>query len=941
VDTKGQLPTGTVTFLLTDVEGSSRLWQDHSSAMADVIERHDQIIRSASEEHAGALVKSKGEGDSTFSVFTRPTDAVAAAVAAQQALQRESWSDGIELKVRAALHTGEAELRHGDYYGTVVNRCARLRALAHGGQTLLSQATEELVAEALSGDVSLIDLGPQRLRDLDRPERVFQLCAEGFPDEFPRLQSARVVTNLPGQRTSFVGRTREAEEVRGLLAKERMVTLIGVGGCGKTRLALHVAADVAESFGDGIFFCDLAPISDGESVDRVVSQAVRLAGGTGDLRTDLLTFLEPRDTMLVFDNCEHLVDECADLADAVLASCPAVKILATSREGLRVDGEQAYSVPPLGVGKGSKAKDSEAVRLFADRARVERANFNLDEHLEAVVDICRRLDGVPLAIELAAARVSHLMPEQIRERLSTQFQLLTGGRRRVQRQQTLAAALDWSHDLLNDAEQRLLRRLAVFAGGFTLEAAEAICADVDGPHVLDLLGSLVAKSLVDTDEVGGSVRYRLLETVRLYAEQKLLDAGEAAAYRSGHRDWFLAWIEAFPQGPAIFSGYYDIRAEIPNVRTAIEWSSGEGSPALVARLAAAIYPVMDPFPHEARAWLDLGEPGFDDLEPEQQARWLFGRGWNAFTLIDVPRIQELRQAIEIGGDNTWPILAPAYGLWAIAVSYGALNARESGGNGDELARSALSFLDESVRRGQWFGQGDFFTSAVYMNLDMLEEVVEYCRAHRVRPADTFADLYFVWNDAAETIAAHLLGRDQAALDASGRTLDNVSMIYDFDSDYIQVAVVAPRAVALAGVGRADEGRAYIREMLPDLSELRLPLIVNSLVVALASMAGADGDWERAAILHSATQVAGGMFRDWTGFALFRNYRARMEQHLDPETLERCRRLGAAMTLPEALALGLESRSDKSQPSRDGSSRMSSNTTVPSPRNTSASVTPPA
>ncbi len=894
-------PTGTVTFLLTDVEGSTRLWQEHPDVMADVIERHDLLIAEAVAKHGGTFVKSKGEGDSTFSVFTKATDAVAAAIDVQRCLQSEPWL--VPIAARTGVHTGEAELRHGDYYGTTVNSCARLRSTGHGGQIVVSQATEELVTEHLPADATLRDLGRHGLRDLDRPVRIFQLVVAGLRDDFPDLATrARVPSNLPTQRSSFIGRVRESEEVVELVHRHRIVTLTGIGGCGKTRLAIHTANQMLEEFDDGVFFCDLAPIADPEAVDRAVAQSVRMTGSTGDTRADLLTFLSPRRTLLVLDNCEHVLDAAADIVDAILESGEHIRVLATSREGLRVEGEQAYAVPSLVADDAS----SEAVRLFTDRARQERPSFEPAEHAAVVLNICSRLDGIPLAIELAAARVAHLTPEQIEQRLTDRFRLLTGGRRRVQRQQTLAAALDWSFEMLTPDEQALLRRLAVFAGGSTLEAAEGICSEDAALPVLDLLGSLVAKSLVTTEHAQrGGVRYRLLETVRLYAEEKLVDAGEAERFRGRHRDWFLRWAEAPTELYRLLG--FD-HAEIANIRSAIEWSAGEGRFDLCARLSTAVYPTMDDFPMEGRAWLDLGAPAFDELAVEHQIGWLTMRAWNGYTLLDLSRIGEVNRAIQTGGDADFEALVFAHGLRALGYSYQVLVARTAGADPGVLLSMTLESLAEYRRRGARMDSlmaSFWLEGGVLMNLDELERVVawnkEACEAKL--PAPEF-EILFVSNYAMSSVALHLLGRHQEAYEDACKAAEGTEGFWQ-TTDYVYSFVAVPRAIALAALDRADEARDWIRELLPDVTELRLPLVLNSVVVGLAAIAGCEGDWERAAVLHEATRSAGAFFRDPTGFALFRHYDRRIEEHLAPYVLERCRKEGAEMSLPDALALGLE------------------------------------
>jgi len=512
------LPEGILTFLFTDVEGSTRLVKELGDAgWAELLEEHRLILRLAFSEHAGVEVDT--QGDAFFVVFTRETDAAAAAIQGQRTLEEHPWRDGQRVRVRIGLHTGEALVRGEHYVGHEVHRASRICDAGHGGQIVVSQTTADLVRESLPRGATLTDLDLHRMKDLSDAQRLFQLQATGLPSEFPRLRSLDSPHNLPAERSSFVGREKEIVTVRSLLAEHRLVTLTGIGGSGKTRLALQVGALELGGFTDGVFFVDLAPVSDPDLVSQAVATAAGLSfgdalGGLGGSVDDLLVAsLARRECLLLVDNCEHLVDTVAGLVDRIFAGCPDVILMATSREVLGVEGEQIVPVPSLAVPDDpSEAEGADAVLLFTERAKAVKSSFALGpESRAAVVEICRRLDGIPLAIEFAAARVAHLSPQQIADRLEDRFRLLTGGRRRIQRQQTLAAALDWSHDLLDEEERTLFRRLAVFAGGFSLEAAEAICTGngIPAESVLDRLGSLVAKSLVTAGEEGrGDARYR-------------------------------------------------------------------------------------------------------------------------------------------------------------------------------------------------------------------------------------------------------------------------------------------------------------------------------------------------------------------------------------------------------------------------------------------------
>jgi predicted ATPase/class 3 adenylate cyclase/Tfp pilus assembly protein PilF len=576
------LPTGTVTFLFTDVEGSTRLWEQQPAAMKVATARHDAIVEMTVEHYGGALVRPRGEGDSRFAVFARASDAVAAAAALQAALTAEAWSTPAPLRVRLALHTGEADLREGDYYGTAVNRCARLRAIAHGGQILLSQSTYDLVRDVLPAGLSIRDVGEHRLADLVRPEQVFQLSRADLPTDFPPLRSLDSYPhNLPMQLTSFIGREKELVDL-GRALTTRLLTLTGTGGAGKTRLALQLAADQLDRFPEGVWVVELASLTDPALVTQAVALVVGVREEPGQpLLTTLLAALRGRQLLLLLDNCEHLLEACAQLTDAVLRGCPWVQILATSREALGIAGEVARRVPSLAVPPADRLPPIEqlnqyaAVRLFVERAlAVQPAFVVTNQNAPAVAQLCWRLDGIPLALELAAARVRVLTVEQIAARLDDRFRVLTGGSRTaLPRQQTLRAAIDWSYQLLSDAERALLRRLAVFVGDWSLEAAEAVCEGVGS--VLDLLTALVDKSLVIAESKDEEGRYRLLETIRQYAGEKLRESGEADATRALHRGWYRALVErAEPElsGPQQRNWLDRLERERDNLRTVLEGS---------------------------------------------------------------------------------------------------------------------------------------------------------------------------------------------------------------------------------------------------------------------------------------------------------------------------------------------------------------------------------
>jgi predicted ATPase/class 3 adenylate cyclase/DNA-binding CsgD family transcriptional regulator len=581
------LPTGTVTLLLADVEGSTRLWDSQPEKMTTALAQLNRAVNEAIAAHDGVRPLEQGEGDSFVAAFSRASDAVACALA----LQRAPLSP---IRVRIGIHTGEIQLRDdANYAGPTINRTARLRDLAHGGQTVLSGATESLIVDRLPDGVWLADLGSYPLRDLPRPERVVQLCHPDLCNEFPPLRVRTVVVshNLPVQLTSFVGRQAEMRELRQLVAGNRLVTLTGAGGAGKTRLAIEVASQLTSEFSDGVWYVDLAPVTVQALASVTVARTLGLPDQPGRSMMDLLVrFFGEKKMLLVLDNCEHLLDACGTLVVELLAACPHLTILTTSREPLGVPGELSWRVPSLPLA-------DQAIELFIDRARRARPEFVVGEDNQALVtEICARLDGMPLAIELAAARVRALSLSQIVDSLHDRFRLLTGGARTaVRRQQTLRASVDWSHALLTEPERVLFRRLAVFAGGFDLDAAQAVGAssEIEVYQLMDQLGLLVDKSLVVADDNGAGMRYRLLETVRQYAQEKLGESGEAHEVRTRHRDYYTATAaELESLGHAHddeLLGWAQI--EIDNLRTAFAWSRENSDAATALQLIESLRPL--------------------------------------------------------------------------------------------------------------------------------------------------------------------------------------------------------------------------------------------------------------------------------------------------------------------------------------------------------------
>ncbi len=628
-ETPAGLPTGTVTFLFTDIQGSTRLWQQHPDAMPAALARHHAILKNAIAAQRGHVFQIVG--DAFCAAFATPAEAVGAALAAQRGLRDEAWGQTGPVRVRMALHSGSAPVQAGDTVsgeyrsGITLSRAARLLSAAHGEQILLSQAAYDLLLDQLPAGLALRDLGEHQLKDLVRPEHIYQAIAPDLPADFPPLKSLRSGRhNLPLQLTSFVGREHDLAAVKRLLATTRLLTLTGVGGTGKTRLALQVAAELLDQNAEGVWLVELAALADPAFVPRTVAATfgLRDQAGRSPLET-LLDHLRPKAILLVLDNCEHLIEASAQLVDAVLRACPRAQVLATSREGLGIAGEVTWSVPSLSLPDARQAQDketvsaSEAVRLFVQRAQAAKPDFALsDQNAGAVARICQRLDGIPLAIELAAARVKVLTVEQIATRLAERdrFRLLTGGSRTaLERQQTLRAAMDWSYQLLSAPERRLLRRLAVFAGGWTLEAAEQVCSGdgLERLDVLDWLARLVNKSLVviSADEAEVS-RYHFLETIREYALERWRESDDVSALRQCHTLYYLGLAEtaAFElDGPRQRDWNSRLRLERGNLRAALDWiieqDAGDLGPRLVRALEGFWF--VEGLHGEGRQWITL------------------------------------------------------------------------------------------------------------------------------------------------------------------------------------------------------------------------------------------------------------------------------------------------------------------------------------------------
>jgi predicted ATPase/class 3 adenylate cyclase len=647
------ISTGTITFLFTDVEGSTKLWERNPEAMSQALSHHDELIRNAVEAHDGFVFKTVG--DAFYVAFSPAAEAVEAAIDVQKSLLSEDWEETGPLKVRIALHTGTADERNGDYFGPTLKRAARLLSAGHGGQVLLSLSTQELVRDQLPLGAALRDLGVRRLKDLSRPEHVFQLTAPDLPASFPPLNTLDVrLNNLPIQPTPLLGREREVAEIVDLLrhADVRSLTLTGTGGTGKTRLALQSAAELIDDFEDGVFLVALAPISDSELVASTVAGALSVSESAGRaLKEDLRDFLSTMELLLVLDNFEQVVDA-APLVGELLSCCPGLKVLATSRTLLRIYGEHEYAVRPLELPDPMHLPpietlgQYEAIRLFTERARAAKSDFSLTkENAPAVAEICVRLDGLPLAIELAAARIKLLSPQAMCSRLSDPLKFLTGGARNLpERQRTLRGAIAWSHALLNEGEQALFAKLSVFSDGCALEAVEAVC-DAKGDlfvDVLEGLSSLLDKSLLRQEEgIEGEPRFVMLETIREYARERLELSGEAAEVRRMHAEYFLALAEhdaSEQQGPEEAAWLERLDLEHDNLRAALSWTLQAEEAELGMRLAGALWQFWDMrgYYSEGRRWLEEALAK-DGRASAVRAKALEGVGWLADLQGDIDR----------------------------------------------------------------------------------------------------------------------------------------------------------------------------------------------------------------------------------------------------------------------------------------------------------------
>ncbi len=904
-----ELPTGTVTFLFTDLEGSTRLWEEHPDAMRAALARHDEILRNAVEKREGVVVKTTGDG--LHAAFAIAPDALAAAVDAQRALVAEDWLLPEPLKVRMGVHTGAAELRDGDYYGPAVNRAARLAAAAHGGQVVASASTADLARDDLGTEVDLVDLGEHRLRDLGRPERIVQVNHPDLPSDFPPLRSLDAYPgNLPVQRSAFIGRREELAEVRAALDDSPVVTLTGVGGVGKTRLALQVAADVVTRFPDGAWFVDLGPVLDAGFVPATVSTSLALPERRqGTLEDSIVAALSKKRLLVVLDNCEQVVDAVAALVDMLVESCPGVSVLASSREALGVEGELTYEVRPLPTPTTDQElaldalMENDAIRLFVERARAVKRGFALtDDTGPVVAELCQRLDGIPLAIELAAARLQLMAPAEVLARLDERFGLLSGGRRTVlERHQTLRGAIDWSYTLLDAQEQLLFARLSVFAGGFTLDAAEAVTSGegLAPVGVLSLLGSLVAKSMVVTDDTAAGTRYRLLETLREYAREKLVELDDPARAHERHAEHFLALVESAAvqlEGPDDEEWFARLDAEHDNVRAALGWARDTGDPETLTRLVHGMdtYWAMNSTYHEAFFWLSAALEHESTMSPEVRARILGFAGQAANTVgRAVEGIAFCRASVECSRyahQAPVPVALAMQGIFALesneptqAIAFcdeALAAAREHGTAWSEL--NALQFLSLACSLGGETERGRVLAD------EMLVGARRLGNSFLIATGLFNAGLARVHTE--PEVAVQLL--EEAEVATRIRSANRLGQTAFF------------RGIAHLRLRQVPEGARALRTALPFMQETGSDFF-TSLVIATAAALIARGTPAVAAQLLGALDryvTESGIPGAPADVATKARTRARVEEALDAQAFAGAWALGAEMTIDEAAAL---------------------------------------
>jgi len=924
------------TFLFTDIEGSTRLWEERARVMGAALAQHDQLLREAIESHRGTVIKTTGDG--ILAVFGDPAAAVDAALSAQRALRDATWGETGPLRVRMALHAGAAETRDGDYFGPALNRVARILSIGHGGQVICSAVAAELARDQLPASVELVDLGSHRLRDIDRPEQVYQVVVPDLPRTFPPLRSLSTRrSNLPVSLTSFVGREKELDEVTALVERHRLVTLIGTGGTGKTRLMLEAAGLLLDRHPDGVWLAELAQLGDPSQIPSEVARALGAPEVPGVPAMAVITaFLADKDLLLLLDNAEHLVDGAARLAERLLAGAPNLRIITTSREALAIPGEavlhvQSLSVPPalvagsggtddpLGIGA---AASTEAVRLFVERAAAADPGFVLDPgNVAAVTEICRRLDGIPLAIELAAARVSALSPDDIAKRLGDRFRLLTGGRRTaVPRQQTLHALIDWSWDLLTDEDRRLLRRLAVFTGGWTVPMAARIVGDdpegMDPVDLVDGLTRLVDRSLVIVDR-GTTTRYRMLETIRQYAREKLIESGEAATLADRHLATYAALAaeaERPARGPAMVDWVDRLDAELDNLGAALEWGL-EAEPWTAVRMAAALMGYwavrvmsgdndtrVTAAAEIARSRV-LGRPDADPADQVLAASFL-GEAARIWAMsgrgnVGYPWAEDAIVIAEASGD-------PVARLYALAgLTVATVFSGRAGAGGTDVRHLFEALADLAEETGElWilaFATGFAGTSLGTFDPEfgaaMLRRAVEAARRS--------GSPYSIGAVAmAQGRALGRTGQTEASVAAFGVAIQRFQELGD---TRFVLACRSDMAHAFRRGGRYDEALALYHETIGGWVHMGQKGAIANQLENVAYVATECGDPGRAACLLGAADA----MRETTGSRMafdeepeLAAYLERLRAAMTPAAFEEAWAAGQALSQPDAIALAL-------------------------------------
>ena len=912
-------PTGTVTFLFTDIEGSTKLWERDAQAMQAALARHDAVLRSAIEERGGYVFKTVG--DAFCAAFPTTPDALEAALGAQRGLLSSRWEENGPLRVRMALHTGVSQERGGDYFGPPVNRVARLLSAAHGGQMLLSLPAQELVRDQLPVGTSLRDLGERRLKDLFRPERVFQVVSVDLPTEFPPLRTLEAYrNNLPLQPTPLVGREKEVSEVRDLLRGDetRLLTLAGPGGTGKTRLALQAAADLLEDFPDGAFFVSLATLGD---PDRFISTVAETLGvmETGDqpFKETLKDYLGERRLLLVLDNFEQVLGA-APAVTELLSAAPYLKVLATSRAPLGLYGEHEFPVPPLTMPdlrhppSLERLTQYEAVGLFVERARAIKPDFAItNESAPAVAEICVRLDGLPLAIELAAARIKMLPPRAMLHRLGSRLKLLTGGPRDLpERQRTLRATIEWSHALLDEGERILFSRLAVFSGGRTLEAIEAVCdPEVNLPvDTFEGVSSLVDKSLLRQEEgPGGEPRFVMLETVHEFAREKLEHSGEAEEVRRRHAEYFLTLAEeAYPElrGPDQPEWLERLEAEHDNMRAALTWASERKEAEVALGLAGALswFWSVRGYYSEGRRWLEEALAMDGRGAPEVRAMALAGAGDLASEQGDLDRAKQAceeglalleHEAKEASEAKLFLLSCLGFMAWQ----------REDYGRATQLFEESLA-LSREMSDTWWLARSLSNLALVYQVREDYEGATKFYEESMrlIREQGDEQGLAFGLNNLA------MLVYSQGDLGRAAQLTEESVVLHR------KLGTRGGVSVGLYNLGwmallQNDLGRAadLYRESLSLSRDIGMNPLVQMALEGYACLAGAKGEAERAARLWGVAQAlheTKGIPRDIDFLTEADTRISAVRTGMGDEAWEEAWRKGRTMTLDEAVSYAL-------------------------------------